>query len=107
MSNKHQNPSIHSVSDDELDALLGDVDFLDIPQQFTNKVMQGIDELPQSAATQSTLDTATTSASSDGSNSSQPQSEWWQWVALIGGGIPALLQILAFIFSAWNVASLG
>ena len=99
MSNKHNNPSVHSVSDDELDALLGEVDFLEVPQQFTNKVMQGIDELPQSAAT--------TSTSSDGSNSSQSQSEWWQWVALIGGGIPALLQILAFIFSAWNVASLG
>lgn len=99
MSSKHQNPSVHSVSDDELDALLGEVDFLEVPQQFTNKVMQGIDELPQSAAPSST--------SSDGSNSSQSQSEWWQWVALIGGGIPALLQILAFIFSAWNVASLG
>ena len=108
MSNKHQNPSIHSVSDDELDALLGEVDFLEVPQQFTNKVMQGIDELPQSAAAQSTLDTATTSASSDLSiHSKEPQSEWWQWAALIGGGIPALLQILAFIFSAWNVASLG
>ena len=107
MSNKHQNPSIHSVSDDELDASLGEVDFLEVPQQFTNKVMQEIDELPQSATAQSTLGTATTSTSSDASISSESQSEWWQWVALIGGGIPAFLQILAFIFSAWNVASLG
>ena len=107
MSNKHQNPSIHSVSDDELDASLGEVDFLEVPQQFTNKVMQEIDELPQSATAQSTLGTATTSTSSDVSISTEPQSEWWQWVALIGGGIPAFLQILAFIFSAWNVASLG
>ena len=107
MSNKHQNPSVHSVSDDELDALLGEGDFLEVPQQFTNKVMQGIDELPQSAAASSTLDTVTTDTSSHSSNASQPKSEWWQWVALIGGGIPALLQILAFIFSAWNVASLG
>jgi hypothetical protein len=107
MSNKHQNSSVHSVSDDELDILLGEVDFLEVPQQFTNKVMQRIYELPQSAVAPSTLDAITTDTSRDSSNASQPKSEWWQWVALIGGGIPALLQILAFIFSAWNVASLG
>ena len=107
MSNKHHNPSAHSVSDNELDALLGEVDFLDVPQQFTNKVMQGIDELPQSATSSSTLDAVTTDISSDHSSASKHKSEWWQWVALIGGGVPALFQILAFIFSAWNVASLG
>jgi len=111
MSNKHHHPSIHSVSDDALDALLGGVDFLEVPQQFTNKVMQGIDELPDRAAASNTLNTIATSTSSDDANTSVntalPTSEWWQWAVLIGGGIPAFLQILAFIFSAWNVASLG
>jgi len=103
MSNKNHNQTKHRISDDELDALLDEVDSLEVPQQFTNKVMQGIDELPQSVVT-ADIQNGRNNASD---SIAKPQSEWWQWAALIGGGIPALLQILAFIFSAWNVASLG
>ena len=87
MSNKQHNPSTQRVSDHDLDVLLDELDFLEVPQQFTDNVMQQIDESTQSVI--------------------KPKTEWWQWFALIGGGIPAFLQILAFIFSAWNVASLG
>ena len=103
MSNKPHNQTKHRISEGELDALLGKVDFLEVPQQFTNKVMQGIDELPQTAVT----DHPSKGKDTASDNTAKPQSEWWQWAALIGGGIPALLQILAFIFSMWNVASLG
>lgn len=79
MTDKHSKK--YTFSDDELDDLLGDIELVAVPDNFTNKVLHEI-EVSQ-------------------------KSEWWQWLALIGGGIPALLQILAFIFSAWNVASLG
>ena len=101
MKNKQQNNQQgHTLSDDELEALLNEAEFVEVSQQFTNKVMREIDELPEAVnASDNTIDSILSAQSS--------KSEWWQWVALIGGGIPALLQILAFIFSAWNVASLG
>ena len=101
MKNKQQNNQQgHTLSDDELEALLNEAEFVEVSQQFTNKVMREIDELPEAVnASDNTIDSILSAQSS--------KSEWWQWVALIGGGIPAFLQILAFIFSAWNVASLG
>ena len=102
MSNKQSNQSSHTLSDEALDDLLGSTGFVEVPPLFTNKVMQEIDALPTSDHQES--------ATSKGVNASldtQSPTEWWQWVALIGGGIPAFLQILMFIFSAWNVASLG
>jgi len=103
MNKQQNNQQGHTLSDDELEALLDETEFVEVPQQFTNKVMQEIDELPDAVmaedASSNYIDTLLGAQS--------PKSEWWQWVALVGGGIPALLQILAFIFSAWNVASLG
>jgi len=104
MTDKHTTPAKHTLSEDGLDTLLGEVDFLEVPTGFTSKVMQGIDELPDYETDRN----GTSGAGNEGTqhNPSQ-QPEWWQWAALIGGGIPAFLQVLAFIFSAWNVASLG
>lgn len=104
MTDKHVTSSKHTLSEDDLDALLGDVDFLEVPSGFTSKVMQDIDALPDYRSDRN-------GASESGSEATQhkpsKQSEWWHWAALIGGGIPAFLQVLAFIFSAWNVANLG
>ena len=104
MTDKQTTPAKHTLSEDDLDALLSDVDFLELPTGFTNKVMEGIDELPDYATDRN--DTAKSGTKVTQHKPSQ-QPEWWQWAALIGGGIPAFLQVLAFIFSAWNVASLG
>ena len=104
MTDKHTTPAKHTLSEDDLDALLGEVDFLEVPTGFTNKVMQGIDELPDY---ETDRDSTAESSSADTQHKPSQQSEWWQWAALIGGGIPAFLQVLAFIFSAWNVANLG
>lgn len=88
MTDKHNSKPPYAVSENDLDDLLGNVDFADVPDNFTDDVMQKISELSaQPEAIQTT--------------------QWWQWAALISGGIPALFQILAFIFSAWNVANLG
>ena len=88
-----------NLSDDVLDALLDEVEFVEIPQNFTNKIMQGIDASPNAKS----MDLEMLAEGKEGGS----PSDWWQWVALIGGGIPALMQVLAFIFSAWNVSSLG
>lgn len=90
MTDKRNQNSQQPLSDDALEALLGETEFAEIPPLFTNKVMQGIDNLPNTLPVESSS-----------------KSDWWQWAALIGGGIPALMQVLAFIFSAWNVSSLG
>jgi len=97
---KHVDIPKQTLSDDALDTLLSEVDFLEVPQHFTNKVMQSIDEIADKKAT------------NNGSQHADDQvinaaPKWWQWAALIGGGIPALMQVLAFIFSAWNVSNLG
>lgn len=31
----------------------------------------------------------------------------WQWLALAVGGIPAMMQMLALIFSAWHIAAIA
>ena len=90
MTDKRNINSQQSLSDDALEALLEKAEFAEVPQYFANKVMQEIDGLPDAMPVES-----------------HSKSEWWQWAALIGGGIPALMQILAFAFSAWNIASLG
>ena len=104
MTDKHLTPAKHTLSEDDLSALLNEVDFLEVPTGLTNKVMGDIDELPDYATDRiSTAESGTEGAQHKPSQ----QPEWWQWAALIGGGIPAFLQVLAFIFSAWNVTSLG
>ncbi|PWQ95604.1 hypothetical protein [Leucothrix pacifica] len=92
MTDKYRRPEAQTtpqtISENDLDELLGNVDFAEVPEGFTQQVMQEIDQLPTPVAT-------------------DQKTQWWQWAALISGGIPALFQLLAFIFSAWNVASLG
>ena len=104
MTDKQTKQAMKKLSEDDLASLLGEIDFLEVPTGFTSKVMVGVDELPvyesdQAGNVESNSDVAK-------SNPAQ-QPPWWQWAALIGGGIPALMQVLAFIFSAWNIASLG
>jgi hypothetical protein len=77
----------HPITDLELEQLLNDNDFAKVPEQFTQQVMASINALPQPVQ--------------------QSQPTWWQWLALIGGGIPAFMQTIAFMFSAWNIASIG
>jgi hypothetical protein len=82
MSKKPQN----TITDSELDLLLEETGFVHVPEHFEQQVMESLNALPE------------------------PQTNkpaWWQWLALIGGGIPALMQIAAFVFSAWNIATVG
>jgi hypothetical protein len=72
--------------DDELEQLLQSNNFVQPPQQFTHNVMASINGLPDVHPNYPT---------------------WWQWLALIGGGVPALMQTVAFMFSAWNIANIG
>jgi len=74
------------ISDDELETLLTDTDFAQPPEHFVQDVMESINALPNRQVIQPT---------------------WWQWLALLGGGIPAFMQTIAFVFSAWNIANLG
>jgi len=75
-----------TITDDELDTLLQQTSFAQVPDRFEQHVMMKIDALPET-------------------HSSQPT--WWQWLALVGGGIPALMQIAGLVFSAWNIANAG
>ena len=75
------------IDDKALDDLLNGIEVPEVPTHFSHNVMQAIDTLPEEAI-------VTTPS-------------WWQWLALIGGGIPALIQLAAFIFSAWNIVSVG
>lgn len=106
MTEKRNINSQQPLSDDALEALLKEAEFVEVPQYFTNKVMQRIDDLPNAL----TVESDTSNPESDipsKPRAAHSKSDWWQWAALIGGGIPALMQVLAFIFSAWSVASLG
>lgn len=76
----------HIITDAELAHLLEGDAVVQPPQQFTHNVMASINALPDGRTNHTT---------------------WWQWLALIGGGIPALMQTLAFMFSAWNIANIG
>ena len=102
-----KNSKKYTFSDDELDDLLGDIELLAVPENFTNKVLQEIEASDAIAGNTNVAKSAEALAAGLVNSQVSQKSEWWQWVALIGGGIPALLQILDFIFSAWNVASLG
>jgi len=75
------------ITDEALDALLSDLETPDVPTHFSHNVLQAIDALPE-----------------EQENTSP---NWWQWLALIGGGIPALVQLATFIFGAWHVVSVG
>lgn len=75
------------ITDDELDELYGSVEFIQVPEQFGRDVLQSIAALPE--------------------YNRGVAPAWWQWLALIGGGIPALGQVAAFVFSAWSVVNVG
>lgn len=75
------------MTDDALDKLLSDIDTPPVPEHFSHNVMQAIDALPYENIV--------------------AKPSWWQWLALIGGGIPAIIQLASFIFGAWHIASVG
>ena len=76
-----------SITDEALDALLDDIETTTVPTHFSHNLMQKIDTLP------------------DVKPVTKPS--WWQWLALVSGGIPALMQLATFIFGAWHIASVG
>lgn len=98
--NKH--PHKH-ISDDDLDHLLEETVFTEAPENFTEQVMQAIDDLPQQQQYEHQNITQTQHPTSNQPNNPT----WWQWLALLGGGVPALMQIVAFVFGVWNMASVG
>jgi hypothetical protein len=75
-----------AFTDSELDELLHINASATPPEQFTQQVMASINALPQTI---------------------QNRPTWWQWLALTLGGVPAIMQTLAFMFSAWHVAAIG
>jgi hypothetical protein len=75
-----------TITDSELDELLHINASVSPPEHFTQQVMKSINALPQTILNRPT---------------------WLQWLALTLGGIPAIIQTLAFIFSAWHVAAIG
>ncbi|MEZ5534241.1 MAG: hypothetical protein R3F02_01325 [Thiolinea sp.] len=85
MNPKHT-PHPSSVDDSELDRLLMDSSFVQVPADFEQKVLQAIDVLPERK------------------NASV---RWWQWLALAGSAVPGIMELSAFVFSLWTVSSVG
>lgn len=75
-----------AITDSELDELLHVSASVSPSEHFTQQVMKSINTLPLTV---------------------QSRPTWWQWLALTLGAIPAIIQTLAFIFSAWHVAAIG
>lgn len=75
-----------TFTDNEVDELLNSNAPVTAPAHFTQQVMASINALPQAI---------------------QNQPTWWQWLALTLGGVPAIMQTLGFMFSAWHVATIG
>ena len=75
------------ITDDALDELLTNIETPPAPEYFSHNVMQAIDALPSEALT--------------------TKPSWWQWLALIGGGVPAIIQLATFVFGAWHITSVG
>jgi hypothetical protein len=73
--------------DDPLERLL-QAEPLDVPQGFSERVMQRITYLPLPA------------------QGSQPL-EWLQWLALSGGALAGIGQVLSFVFGIWMVSAAG
>jgi hypothetical protein len=84
-SNSHSDHNL-PADDRELDKLLENSCFVAVPADFERNVLQAIASVPQSKA---------------------PVVRWWQWLALLGGAVPGVLELAAFIFSIWTVASAG
>ncbi|PWQ93088.1 hypothetical protein [Leucothrix arctica] len=80
---KHTKP----ITDDALNELLTNIETPPVPEYFSHNVMQAIEALP--------------------SEDIVTKPSWWQWLALIGGGVPAIMQLATFVFSAWHIASVG
>jgi hypothetical protein len=73
--------------ENELDRLLL-TPLLTPPPDFTARVMRRVEHLPVP----------------------QHASRWqqaWQWLALAAAGIPAILQLLAFMFAMWAATTAG
>ncbi len=73
--------------EDELDRLLR-TPLLTPPPDFAGRVMEHIQHLP----------------AQEMAPHRQPV---WHWLALAAGGIPAVLQLLAFIFGMWAATAAG
>jgi hypothetical protein len=73
--------------DDPLERLL-QIEPLDVPQGFSERVMQRITYLPLPA------------------QGSQPL-EWLQWLALTGGALAGIGHTLGFVFGIWMVSAAG
>lgn len=61
---------------------------LKVPENFAQRVMQRIDELPLPIYPP------------------QPR-EWLQWLALIGGAILGATQLAGFVFGIWAAVTVG
>jgi hypothetical protein len=79
-----------SMTDIELDKVLEASDIVKPPADFTQSVMNSINGI-----------------SNNVDNTANTKVTWWQWLALISGGIPAITQTLALVFGAWNIANIG
>ncbi|MGB1009109.1 MAG: hypothetical protein ACPGVP_05270 [Thiolinea sp.] len=87
------NRSYAELNDEHLDELLNSTHFIRAPDDFVANVMQSIHG-ESDPVTQSNDDTA----------SMHP---WWQWLALLIAGGPGIAQVVALIFSAWQISSAG
>jgi hypothetical protein len=72
---------------DPLEQLL-QIDPLKVPHDFSTRVMQRITYLPLPSL-------------------SRPSLEWLQWLALTGGALTGLGQVLGFAFGIWMVSAAG
>ncbi|MDD5392067.1 MAG: hypothetical protein PHE17_03505 [Thiothrix sp.] len=72
---------------DALDQLLR-TDLLQVPNNFTTEVMQQVNSLPFPAKTAKPL-------------------EWLQWLALIGGVLVGIEQLVAFMLGVWALNAAG
>lgn len=75
------------ATNDPLEQLL-QIEPLYVPQGFSERVMQHITTLPLPAP------------------GSQPL-EWLQWLALAGGALAGIGQLLSFVFGVWAVSTAG
>lgn len=75
---------------DDLDRLLR-TDLLDVPPDFAEQVMAQVEYLPAPALP----------------DASEARRVKWQWLALVGGSLVAVAQVISFMFGIWSATNAG
>lgn len=75
------------LDDKTLENLLENSEFIEVPKDFEQRILNAIDELAEVEPNW--------------------QSRLLTWLALIGGSLVSIMQMSAFIFSVWQLNNAG